>query len=105
MSETSNVALKDRLKRLAEDEARTLGLSLSAPCWSLLERMLADGVQRMDRDQSAGRRDKVQRAADNVCLFVKQLAIQAKERVSFPVADEGAFIKAQIEGCPLWPFC
>jgi len=105
MSETSNLALKERLERLVEDEARTLGLSLSAPCWRLLERMLADGIQRMDHDKSLGHRDKVQLAVDNICLFVKGLAVQAKERLSFPIADEGAFIKAQIEGCPLWPYC
>ena len=105
MSATSNVALRDRFKRLVEDEAHTLGLRLSTPCWDLMELMLAQGVQRIEHERLVERRDKVQLAADNICLFVNRLAVKAKARENFPVVDDGAFIKAQIEGCPLWPFC
>ncbi|MCG6863631.1 MAG: hypothetical protein LJE70_20595 [Chromatiaceae bacterium] len=105
MSETSDEGLRDRFTRLVEDEVHTLGLSLSTPCRGMLERMVADGAQRMEHDKVVRSRDKVQLAADNICLFVNRLAVQAKAREGFPVADEGAFVKAQLEGCPLWPFC
>jgi hypothetical protein len=104
MFETDAWSLRARLKRLAEVEAEKAGLSPSMPCWGLLTRMLAIGIQRMEQHKLLKRPDKVQLAEENVCLFVKHLTARAKNDGRFPIADENAFAKAKVGAGQLWPF-
>ncbi len=97
--------LKHRLTQASQRIAQKLGLGVSPGCQQLIEKMIANGVTRMQVQGALEREEQIQLAEDHLRRCLDALSEQAVTAGTFPQVDEHAFQLATKKLCPLWPYC
>lgn len=101
----ARLGANQRLNRSALRFAHKKGWRMSAPCERLLEKMVSDGVQRMERQQVLGQEEKLGLAESNLARFISQMANFAQQGTEYPLLVDADLSAAARRLCPLWPFC
>ncbi len=96
--------LEQRLWRLAQRAASVLYLDFTPDCSRLVHELIAAGVEQMEFEHVAERKDKIEKAEQNLERFVRKMAEESLRLGRLPKLDEQTF-KAALKLCPLWPFC
>lgn len=103
--QTRRFQLQLRLKHYCTRRASKLGLGLTPSSRMLLERMIKNGVERMEKQGATEREEQIFFAEQNLSLYLKKLSDKAQAMGTFPLVDDEAFDKVLKEQCPIWPYC
>lgn len=94
-----------RLNRTIDRFAVKLGLELTPACKSLMEKMIAVGVTRMQNQGLLEYEPQIRLAEDNINRCLRELGEEAVEHRTFPIIEDKAFNIVMKRLCPLWPYC
>lgn len=97
--------LQQRLKSSYMRKATKLGLGLSPACISQLDKLVHNGVERMDKQGVLEREDQIWSAEQMLGRYMTKLSEKAQKMGTFPKVDDIAFDKTMKEQCPMWPYC
>lgn len=97
--------LQQRLKNSFSKKASKLGLGLTPACRTQMERMINNGVERMEKQGATEREEQIYYAEQNLSRYVNKLSDKAQTLGTFPMVDDKAFDKVLKEQCPMWPYC
>ena len=82
-----------------------LGLGVTPGCQQLVEKMIANGVSRLEHQRALERQEHIIQSQENLRKCVQELGERAQVLGTFPVVDEEAFEEMQKKLSPIWPFC
>jgi hypothetical protein len=97
--------LEQRLKNCYNKRASRLGLGLTPACRTLVERMINNGIARMEKQGASEREEQIHFAEQNLHRYLSKLSDTSQSLGTFPVVDDKAFDKVFKEQCPMWPYC
>lgn len=97
--------LYQRLKRVATKRATKLGLGLTPSCNTLIEQMIANGIERMQGQGAADREEHILMAEQNLARYLTKLSEEAQAIGSYPLVGARVFDNVLKDQCPVWPFC
>lgn len=97
--------LQQRLKNSYSKKVSKLGLGLTPACRTLMERMINNGIERMEKQGASEREEQVHFAEQNLARCVSRLSVEAQALGTFPLVDDKALDKVLKEQCPMWPYC
>lgn len=97
--------LQHRLKTSYAKKVSKLGLGLTPACRTLVERMINNGVERMEKQGAIEREEQIYYAEQNLNRYMSKLSDTSQSMGTFPIVDDKAFEKVFKEQCPMWPYC
>jgi len=97
--------LQQRLKSCYTKKASKLGLGMSPACLTQLEKMINNGIERMEKQGAAEREEQIWHAEQTLARYLGKLSEKAQSMGTFPKADDKTFDKTFREQCPMWPYC
>lgn len=97
--------LHQRLRNCANKRISKLGLGLTPSCYTLVERMIKNGVERMESQGAAQREEQIWYAEQNLARYLTNISSRAQSAGTFPQVDEKVFEQVLKEQCPIWPYC
>ena len=97
-------SFRKRLLDVAQEEARHHRYHFSAEAHSQINRLIYEGVGRMN-DQELDNQIQRNEAERNLKRLVIQMVNNARSRSLYESIDARAFSSVHLSICPLWPFC
>ncbi len=94
-----------RLSVTAGRYAHRRGWQLSAACERILEKLIATGVERMEREKLLEQEEQLHTAEANLTRFIELMAEIDAHSQYFPILSKDSLATATRRLCPLWPFC
>jgi hypothetical protein len=85
-------------------EAQAAGFGFADNCEAMMRQFIAQGVQKLISEGSAGNEFKVHQAEANLSRFIDAMTYTAV-RLHLDQLHEQTFGAAITSLCPLWPFC
>jgi len=94
-----------RLKSYYGKTASKMGLGLTPSCCTLIERMINNGIDRMQSQGALDREEQIMVAERNLSRYLRKLSEEAQSQGTFPKVGAKTFDNVFNLECPVWPFC
>lgn len=96
--------VQQRLKACVNKKAGKLGLSLTPACMMLMEKMITNGISRLESQRVLEKEEQLWFAEQNLSKYISNLSNNAQEAGTYPISDENIFDTTIKSTGPLWPF-
>jgi len=97
--------LQQRLRNHANKRIARLGLGMTPSSYTLMERMINNGIERMESQGVSDREEQIWFAEQSLARYLGKLCTKAQSTGVFPVVDDKLFERVLKEQCPVWPYC